>query len=209
MSRLTDEELLEILNQPSETQESPQPESNLPLFLSTFGLEEGTLKIPLKLVYRLYKLWSKEKLPEDTFYTRMSLLLPNKAYIRGITCYLLNQNTIKISESIFKLVKTKKKPDKTHFYKKNFDLFLKSCNIEKGSDWISVLELRSIYHKWAKPRYKQIPIAKIPFRGFCKLYFDSRGNPIEVAVNKKVINVPKEEAVEAEKGSCETKSEEE
>lgn len=188
MSKLTDQELLEIIQQAKPIE--PEPQDNLALFISTFGLEEGSLKVPVKLIYRLYNRWTKTKMTEAMFYKHMTLLLPNKEEIEGTTCYLLNQNTIKITENIFKLIKDKQRSKNTHHYKKHFESFLKSCNIEKGSDWVPVSELRSIYLNWIKIKYKKSPLGMQAFEGFCRLYMDVRGIPLEVAVNKKVMNAP-------------------
>ena len=196
MSKLTDQELLNIIRDNNELTVNPifkLAENNLPLFISTFGLEEGTLKIPVKLVYRLYKLWSSQKMTEDMFYKQMSLLMPNKEEIEGTMCYLLNSSTIKITEDIYKLIKDKKiKKENTYYYKKHFESFMKSCNIVKGSDWIKASDLRTTYLTWIKNKYKKNPLGLKNFEGFCRLYLDCRGNPLEVAVNKKVINAPTE-----------------
>lgn len=200
-SKLTDQELLDIIRDNAELSVSPiwkLTENNLPLFISTFGLEDGETKIPVKLVYRLYKLWSKQKMTEETFYKQMTLLLPNKAEIEGNMCYLLNSSTLKITEDIYKLIKDRKiKKENTHYYKKHFESFLKSCSIVKGSDWIFVSDLRTTYLAWIKDKYKKNPLGLKNFEGFCRLYLDNRGNPLEVAVNKKVINAPKEKQAKA------------
>jgi len=197
-SKLSDQELLEIIQQSGDSGQLPQAENNLPLFISIFGLEEGELKIPVKLVYRLYKLWSKQKMAEEAFYRQMNLLLPNKQEIEGKMCWLLNATTIKITEDIYKLIKDKKKnKQNTHYYKKHFETFLKSCNIVKGSDWVSVSDLRTTYLAWIKTKYKKNPLGMKNFEGFCRLYLDIKGNPLEVAVNKKVINAPKETKAKA------------
>lgn len=207
MSKLTDQELLEILQQ--KEQEIPtQAETNLPLFLSTFGLEEGTLKIPGKLLWRLYNHWSKEKMTENLFAREIGLLLPNREEnSAGSTCYLLNADTIKITENIYNLVKDKKiRKENTHYYKKHFESFLKSCNIVKGTDWTPVSELRAMYISWIKIKYKKTPLGLKNFEGFCRLYLDVKGNPIELAVNKKVVNAPKKEAVkEIKEDACQKK----
>lgn len=198
MSKLTDQELLEIIQTSEPTPEAPT--HNLSLFISTFGLEEGTLKIPVKLVYRLYKLWSKEKMGESAFYQAMALLLPNKVEIGDTTCYLLNENTVRITESIYRLIKDKKvKKENTHYYKKHFESFLKSCNITKGSDWTKVTDLRTTYLAWVKTKYKRNPLGLKNFEGFCKLYLDTRGNPMEVAVNKKALNAQETQAKACQK----------
>lgn len=203
MSKLTDQELLEILNNPQEEPSERVTENNLPLFISTFGLEAGELPIPVKLVYRLYNLWSKEKVTEDTFYKQMTLLLPVKREFKGKKCYLLNKETIKITESIYKLVKDKPKKENTHYYKKHFESFMKSCNIVKGSDWILVSDLRTTYLSWVKTKYKKSPLGQKNFEGFCRLYFGTKGIPVEIAVNKKAINAPEEKAPQTVKTSNE------
>ncbi len=197
MSKLTDQELLEILQKFEEVPEPTQPENNLLLFISTFGLEEGTLKIPVKLIYMLYNQWSSVKMTKDAFYKEMSLLMPNKTILEdGTHAYLLNKSTIKISEELYNLIKDKKiKKENSHYYKKHFDSFLKYANITKGSVWIPASSLRSLYLSWVKDKYKKNPIGAEKFNGFCKLYFDCRNTPLEIAINKKVGDDKKEETL--------------
>lgn len=191
-TKLSDQELLEII---SSGQDTPSYANNLSLFISTFGLEEGTLKIPVKLIYRLYKLWSTDKMTEDAFYKEMSLLMPNKAILPdGTHAYLLNKTTLKINESVYNLIKDKKiNKERSHYYKKHFESFLKYANVTKGSVWIPASSLRSLYLSWVKDKYKKNPIGAAKFNGFCKLYFDCRNTPLEIAVNKKVGDAQKEE----------------
>lgn len=194
MSKLSDEELLEIIQQKAAEPAIPENANNLTLFLSTFGLEEGTLKIPVKLVYRLYKLWSKQKMTEILFYKQMTLLMPNKGREReDDTYYLLNSSTIKITESIYRLIRPPSKQLNTGGIKKHFQTFVKSCNITKGSDWMPVSELRTVYLAWMKIKRRNCLLNPERFEAFCRLYLANKGKPLEVAVNKKVINVPKKE----------------
>lgn len=191
MSKLTDQELLEIALNSKE--EPAQSENNLSLFISTFGLEEGTLKIPLKLLYRLYKRWSSVQMIEDVFYNELTLLMPNKQEIEGKWCLLLNKSTLKITEDIYKLIKEKKiYKQRSDYFKKHFESFLKYAKVEQGSDWTPVEKLRTIYLSWVKTKYKKNPLGLQNFNAFCKLYFNTRNNPLEVAI-KKVHNAPQEE----------------
>jgi hypothetical protein len=131
---------------------------------------------------------------EDMFFKEMSLLLPNKEEVNDITCYLLNSSAIKITEEIYKLIKDKKiKKENTYYFKKHFESFLKSCNITKGSDWILVSDLRTTYLAWIKNKYKKNPLGVKNFEGFCRLYLDVKGLPLEVAVNKKAMNAPEKQ----------------
>lgn len=185
MPKLTDQQLLEIVQQSTESV-TPEPANNLSAFIMTFGIEEGTLKIPLKLVWRLYTLWSKTKMTEELFNRELTLLMPNKQEIDGKSFYMFNASTLKITEHIYKLIKDKKKPkENSIYYKKHFESFLKSCNITKGSDWTKVSELRTTYLAWVKIKYKKNPLGMKNFEGFCRLYLEVRGLPLEVAINRK------------------------
>lgn len=210
-TKLTEDELLAIIKQNTTELAANRVwavESNVPLFISTFGLEEGTLKIPVKLVYRLYKRWAKSPLGEESFYKEMALLMPNKQEIEGATCYLLNQSTLKITEDIYRLIKEKPKRKTNHQRKKHFETFLESCIITPGSDWILASDLRTTYLAWCKLKYKKNLLSLKNFEGFCRLYFDCRGQPVEVAVNKKAINAPQKATPKKAKQADQNKSQE-
>lgn len=182
---LSDEELAKILQENQQDTINPtQLQDNISLFVSTFGLEPGELEIPNKLLYSLYKHWTKDVLPPNTFYKKLTQLLPNKRMAGPNTWYLLNQNTIKLNEELYKLVKDKTiVKEKSSYYKKHFDNFLKKCNIEAGTDWVSYTEIYNTYLSWTKSNYKQNPLGKKNFKSFCKLYFKTR-NDLEVAIRK-------------------------
>ena len=186
MSKLTDEELLQILETSEES--IPTNSSNLSLFISTFGMQEGTSKIPVKLVYRLYKLWAKAPIGEASFYQEMSLLLPTKRANGGIHHYTLDSNTLKLDEEIYKLIREKRIPkEKSDNFKKHFDNFLKKYMIESGNVWVSYQSVYDLYHSWVKKNYKKHPLSQKNFRIFCQMYFTTKGEPLELALNRKGI----------------------
>jgi len=193
-NNLSEEELLKILEQAPEKEEY---KDNIALFVSTFGLSEGSLKIPLKLLYSLYELWAKRPLSLPSFNHKLSLLMPNKAIFNGNVHFLLNKDTLKINEEVYNLIRDKRnKMAKSSHHQKQFDNFIESCKIEDGKDWILCKSLHKIYLSWTKSKK---PLGYIKFTKFCTLYFTTRNKPLEVAINKKTLNEEKENTEESPK----------
>ncbi|NJO65452.1 MAG: hypothetical protein HC836_47385 [Richelia sp. RM2_1_2] len=192
-NKLSDEELAKILEQKQEDTEETPEEDEIVRFIATFGLSEGTVKIPLKLVYNLYKRWSSAPMGDTGFNKKLLQLLPNTTIIRGKVHLLLNKSTLNINEELFRLVSEKKvNKERSDYFKKHFDNFLKTCNIEVGNNWVSCKSLHNYYFSWSKKSYKKNPLGYKYFEALCKLYFPNRNKPMEVAINKKELNAAEE-----------------
>lgn len=209
LGNLSDEELFKLLQQdsevsgkPSEVQNaSPGPNgvpsgngSGVQLFLSTFRIEFGPTPLPAKLLWSLYSLWAKERLSKDKFFRDLTLLLPEKKSIQNQQHYLVNTDTLAISQEVYNLINRPNRSNKKEFQQKSLENFLKLCTVEEGKNWISAEDLYNLYKSLNLKQNKQ-SMGKKTFDSLLKLYFtfrDEKGLEFAVNVRKLKATIGKE-----------------
>lgn len=118
-------------------------------FLSTFNIQPGEDTIKGNTLYSIYKVWSKEPLPKNTFYREVNNFLPEKTP----TFYKINQNVIKLTHeaySRFKQERNIKLKNKT--WTRHFEDFLLYYSLKTDNFWIEGPILYFIYDKYAHER---------------------------------------------------------
>lgn len=160
-------------------------------FLTTYNIKPGKQLVMKRLLYDLYRKWSK--MPVDprkfTFEVGKYLLLHGTRR----PCYFINREGFTLAQEIEKLyIQHTKDKTKIVNYKRHFDSFLNYYGLKPGNYYIESYVLYNLYDKWVyKNGNQRHPLGSNQFHSFCKLYFKKeRLTSNRVAwfgVNKKAI----------------------
>jgi hypothetical protein len=171
------EDLLEAINNPQEhtSPESPiNEDASVYGFLITYGIKSGESTIKSRLLYELYKCWTKTPLTKTQFEKHVTKYLINSSR-SGQTVYLIDKDAFKIGEEIQKFLIPNNKT-KSKSYKKHFETYLTKYNIKPGTYWLESYILYFLYDKWIYSIKKKAPLGEKQFFNFCKLYFKYKRN---------------------------------
>jgi hypothetical protein len=170
-SQLSDEEILALF----EAEDSPEPvaeifeyKDDIVPFLSFYQITPGDTPVKKKLLYKLYKTYSKQPLDELNFNVQAgNYLAPSNQY------YHINIDTFAISKQIYE---AEKKRDKTKSlsYQKHFNWFMEQARVERGRQWIEGFILFYIYKDFCKQRRVHPKLGYVNFHKFLKLHFQYR-----------------------------------
>lgn len=144
--------------------------SDVIAFLSHYKVSAGNNRISTALVYKLYKIWSKEKIKPIQFTNEISLYIPKKNRY-----YLINKNPSELIADLASVIK-KKKPPATR-KKANWDhfkAFLSAHEISAGGEWIGVHIVYHFYDKWVYNKKKKKVISNLNILGFLKVLFETK-----------------------------------
>lgn len=190
-SNLTEEDLINLLNNDNSSQKSDKNQNNLPTvlqFLAVFEIKPGKNPIKSTGLYKLFKKWAGH-----TEYTQNQFTLEVGQYIEHTRkgFFLIDQDTFKISQRILHQI-NQKKPKRNltvNKLKEHLDKFIIDNNLKRGNNWIDLEEFHKFYWTWA---YKTKKAKRIYFNDFCKvikLYFEVKKDQN----NKLVIGIAKNE----------------
>lgn len=143
-------------------------------FLSFFHIKHGPNVIRVRLLYHLYRHWSKNPVSDKKFRIEINkYLIPQT--IDNAHYYLLNQQAFSLSKKSYDLLnKQVFNKTKSPYFKKHFENFLTKHDIQPGSYWVESYLLFYIYDRWAYSIRKKLPLGNKQFYAFCKLYFKHR-----------------------------------
>ena len=175
--------------QPIESETLEYKNDILP-FLGFYGLQAGAYPVYKKLIYTLYRQWSKEPVNERTF----SLEANKYIFLKQLgkrEYYYINQSSLKISEKSFKLLKKQTQDvTKSPRYTTHFNNFLKQHDIKSGNLYIPFYGIYYLYDIWCFKINRKKKMGYRNLFNFCTLNFkqkridDSRG--IAFALNKNI-----------------------
>jgi hypothetical protein len=173
-SQLTYEELMLAFEDAAEVEEviSEEQDEDVVPFLSNYGVQPGNHPVSKKLLYNLYKEYSKLPLSQTTFNLRVLDFVPQQK-IMGIPYYCLNQDNFVISKHIFKEQKTREKT-KSLTYQKHFQWFLEGRQVKSGSKWVEGYILFFIYKDFCKSRRVNPKLGYENYHKFLKLHFEHK-----------------------------------
>lgn len=170
ITQLTESELLDLIkSEPSSITLYEWP-TDVMQFISVYNLKSGTERITTKLLYKLYKLWSKNPVPRKTLTTTLMDLFPSDR-IGESHLILLNKETLNIKQETLKYLKKHNKT-KDKGWMEHFTKYLHEYCIESGCFYIKDTVLYNLYDKWCYK--KRSPLALAQFNNFCKLYFKNK-----------------------------------
>lgn len=176
----TTEELLktleenEILSDKQELIIYPNVDGDVAAFLSNYKIEPGSDSVLQKVIFELYKRWSKEPVTKSKFENELCKYLI--VHVKGPRYYyLINQKAMNLTQAAYKLV-IKQTVDRTKSppWKKHFESFLDKYEIKSGNFYVESFILYNLYDKYVYETGKKQPLGEDQFFNFCKLYLTNR-----------------------------------
>jgi len=193
-SQLTEQEILDLLYSDEVEEETKQifdyTDDVVP-FLTNYNITPGTSYVSKKLIYKLYKLYSKEPLDKQTFNIQVG------RYVEPAGGnFLINIDNFAISNHIYTKEKTRDKT-KSLNYQKHFQWFLTERGVEKGKVWLEGFVLFFIYKDFCNSRRVSPKLGYVNFHKFLKLHLPYRrvkeNRSLWFKVNEATFNIFNEE----------------
>ena len=172
-SQLTYEELMSVMNSPDDF--TPKVEqitdfhNDIVPFLTNYGITPGNTPVSKKLLFNLYKTYSKQPATNKEFQLQVGQYITDKTS----TYYYINQDNFAISQHLYKETKKKEKT-KSVTYQKHFEWFVDQRNITSGHKWTEGFILFYIYKTFCKERNVNPKFGYKSFHKFLKLHFTFR-----------------------------------
>jgi hypothetical protein len=172
---LGDDELEEALKRTESSNTIHDAGNDVVNFLISFKIKPGIHRIKDKLLYQLYRTWTKEE-----YITAYQFNLQCGKYLKRRQSgknfyYTISKSNFKLTEEANKYLEqfvTNK--TKSPRYKLHFDNFLRNHNIKAGLYFVQSYVLYYLYDIWTYSIKKHNPLGEIQFFNFCKLYFKQR-----------------------------------
>jgi hypothetical protein len=181
-SQASYEELLAALTESEEETQDEAPEAdevlefsnNVVPFLSHYQIIPGEFPVTKSLLYKLYRMYSIDPVPQLVFHRIVGEYLPKYSNRSG-RFYRINIDQFKISNEIFKLhQKPKVDKVKSPKWRKRFEAFLKEKNITAGDFWVAGFVIYEIYLDFNRERKKKPVFSYESFHGMLKEYFKNQ-----------------------------------
>lgn len=166
-SQLTEEEILALLESDdiAEKSEVFNYADDIVPFLSFYKITPGTTPVSKKLLYKLYKTYSKQPLDERNFNVQVGVYIEANGYN-----YNLNLDNFAISNHIYTAEKKKDKT-KSLTYQKHFNWFIQEKQVLNGRTWVEGFILYFIYKDFCRERRVNPKLGYTSFHKFLKLSF--------------------------------------
>lgn len=168
---LTDEELLNSLENAESIDTDFEWETDIPQFLSHFKIDQGDYLIRRNILYNLYLTYSNNPIKRYFFTTQISMFLQTV----GKNYYSCNVKP----EVILKLIKKDKAKSTRRVgtspgIRKRFETFLKKIDLKKGNDLIPAYYIYELYRCWAIDNNIKAKISQSNFIVLCSLYYEKQ-----------------------------------
>lgn len=170
-SQLTDDELLAILESEEITINNDvvnifDYDDDIVPFLSNYKITPGFTQVSKKLLYKLYKAYSKQPLDNLNFNVKIGGYLSHDR-----DHYLINIDQFAISSHIYETQKTKDKT-KSISFQKHFDWFTTESKVKQGKVWLEGFILFFIYKDFCRQRRVNPKLGYTNFHKFLKLHYE-------------------------------------
>jgi hypothetical protein len=148
-SQVETEELLDLLNQTDNVQESNNLEykNDILNFISVFNIQQGEETIKPFTLYSIYKVWSKEPITKTQFHIEINKYFDNKG-----NGYLINRNAIQLTHEAYLKFDQKKRKLKSKFWANHYEDFLLYHSLKNGTFWLEADILYFLYDKYTHER---------------------------------------------------------
>lgn len=145
-------------------------ESDVAAFLNHYKITDGSHLISGRVLYKLYKLWSYNKIKQTQFSVQLSLYIPrNKRY------YLINKSSSELIADLSIAIKKRKPPStRKRSNWEHFEAFKNAHSISSGENWIEDYIIYHFYDKWVYNRKKKKRISFTNLIQFLKICFENR-----------------------------------
>ena len=166
-SQLSYEELINLLDSSEpEKEEILEYMNDIVPFLTNYGITPGDSPVSKKLLYKLYKTYSKNPDSQSSFNTKVGEYITDKSS----TYYYINKDNFAISKYIYKEVEKKDKT-KSLTYQKHFNWFMQEREIKAGHKWLEGFILFFIYKDFCKSRKINNKLGYVNYHKFLKIHF--------------------------------------
>ncbi len=170
ITQISDEDLLKSLEDNKDVKEEINAlySNDILDFISYFNLQQGEERVSSRLLYKIYKSWSKVKISKKSFVSHLGSFfsLSRNSMEHMILLNMSYNPLLKKSLSIIKRkVKTRRR-----FYKEHFENYLSKYNIKKGSFFVKSSVLYNLYDKWIYTFKKRNPLSSNQINDFFKLF---------------------------------------
>lgn len=170
LTELSEKELLDIVaNEPSKIKVYSWPNDVLE-FISVYNLKTGEERIIGKLLYKLYKLWSKNPINKKTFVSTLTDLFPSMQNGPNLAI-LLDKKALDLKQEAYNYVKPRSKV-KDKGWIEHFQKYLSNYSIKKGSFFVKDIVLYKLYSQLFNKKHN--PLGLVQFNNFCKMYFTTK-----------------------------------
>lgn len=160
----SDKELLEALEKEGEV--SLKTDS-IQTFLDKFFVVPGDDRVPIQLLYRLYRQTSTEFKSPAGFRNQL-----DKTFSRKSGYYFYDKKLAKLPE-VYERPSFKKDPIKNKRKLAHLESFLKSNPIKPGKDiWVEDYIIHFLYDRWCWNTKKKKSVGKAALKRYMKLHFE-------------------------------------
>lgn len=165
--------LLESLNNDDGKEQIIDYHNDIVPFLSKYEIKPGEHLLKRNLLYKLYRLYSKDPRGLQAFSIEVNKYLVQ--ICQGRTeYYKINQDSFKLSEEVHRLLqKPKRDFTKSPVMKKHFEQYMGRFELKPGNYWIEGYLLYLLYDGWYYQSGRKAPIGYKNFIKLCRLYFKS------------------------------------
>lgn len=170
-SQLTEQELLDLLNSedvPESTVQIFDYKDDIVPFMGFYNITPGTSPVSKKLIYKLYKTYSKEPLDSLNFTIQLGKFVSHDR-----DHFLVNLDNFAISNHIYEAEKTREKT-KSISYQKHFNWFIDNAGVQTGSSWVEGFLIFHQYKDFCRERRVTPKLGYVNFHKFLKLHFQYR-----------------------------------
>ena len=173
LTEYTDEELLGKVDEPNpnfDYSDNVKHADNVVEFLSFYNIKHGKNLVSHRLLYRLYKSWTKQAKSVREFCAVIAIYLKpdGKGY------YYISENSLNLSKEAQKLLKHKLE-DRTKVpqFKKHFDAYIEHYKLKPGKFFLEAFILFDLYDQFVYETKRKYGHGYETFIKFCRLYFES------------------------------------
>jgi hypothetical protein len=170
-SQLSYEELINLLgsSEPEPTEQILEYTNDVVPFLTNYGITPGNVPVSKKLLYKLYKTYSKNAILINEFSTKVGEYITDKSTLY----YYINYDNFAISKYIYSET-AKRDKTKSLIYQKHFNWFITEKQVKTGSKWVEGFVLFYIYKDFCKLRRVNPKLGYVNYHKFLKLHFQNK-----------------------------------
>lgn len=164
ITEISNEELLDLLKDDSSQTSNFQYQNDILEFISFYQITQGDYKITARLLYKLYKYWSKSPISQNSMSNDLALFFAKSS----ASIFLINK-----PREFFLEKSSKKKVNKTKRKQwfKHFKGFIEKYNLKSGRFFVKDIVLYNLYDKWTYKNNNHNPLSLPQFIKFCRLFF--------------------------------------
>lgn len=169
-------------------------------FIQAFNLVSGPHRVPARLLYRLYKVWSLDtQTKQNGFSMTMGQFVEKSGEVKSF--FHISTGVMELAKKIQDITKKRKKPrHSSKAWHIHFEKFLTDTSLEPGTIFIEADILFYVYNRWCDDTRKRNRLSYYSFCSICKMNFDYKNKQFSdllwYGVNDKVKDLIKKEEVE-------------